>query len=227
MVADGQTPSNEDRGYVLRRILRRAVRHAYGLGVDGRVLPAMVEAVVEVMGPAYPELTAAKADIAGVVGREEERFHRTLRSGSAILDDELKQAAFGELMEMRNLTEPELSVRTRQVLRRELEKLIERELIMKEAYERMSKRGQAWEKLQEYAAKEFDKQMSSYRLQSFFQHHRNRARLSKLLTLCPICRMSKRRKWYSRMKMVTSLVFMWPTVTTTPSTNSSRSMGCL
>ena len=93
MVADGQTPSNEDRGYVLRRILRRAVRHAYGLGVDGRVLPAMVEAVVEVMGPAYPELVAAKADIAGVVGREEERFHRTLRSGSAILDEELGRAA--------------------------------------------------------------------------------------------------------------------------------------
>ena len=93
MVADGQTPSNEDRGYVLRRILRRAVRHAFGLGVEGRVLPAMVEAVVDVMGPAYPELVAARADIVGVIAREEERFHRTLRSGSAILDDELTKAA--------------------------------------------------------------------------------------------------------------------------------------
>ncbi|MDQ4069423.1 MAG: alanine--tRNA ligase, partial [Actinomycetota bacterium] len=92
MVGDGQTPSNEDRGYVLRRILRRAVRHAYGLGIEGRVLPAMVEAVVEVMGPAYPELVAARADIATIVGREEERFHRTLRSGSAILDEELDKA---------------------------------------------------------------------------------------------------------------------------------------
>ena len=93
MVADGQTPSNEDRGYVLRRIIRRAVRHAFGLGAEGRVLPAMVEAVVDVMGDAYPELRGAKADIAGVIGREEERFHRTLRSGSAILDEELGKAA--------------------------------------------------------------------------------------------------------------------------------------
>jgi alanyl-tRNA synthetase len=93
MVADGQTPSNEDRGYVLRRILRRAVRHAFGLGVEGPVLPRMVEAVVEVMGPAYPELARGRADIVAAVGREEERFHRTLRSGSAILDEELAKAA--------------------------------------------------------------------------------------------------------------------------------------
>ena len=92
MVADGQTPSNEDRGYVLRRILRRAIRHAYGLGVEGVVLPRMVEAVVDVMGPAYPELTTASDDVVGVVAREEQRFHRTLRSGSAILDDELSVA---------------------------------------------------------------------------------------------------------------------------------------
>ncbi len=95
MVADGQTPSNEDRGYVLRRILRRAVRHAFGLGVEGRVLPALVEAVVDVMGPAYPELEGARADIVGIIAREEERFHRTLRSGSAILDEELATAAAG------------------------------------------------------------------------------------------------------------------------------------
>ncbi len=95
MVADGQTPSNEDRGYVLRRILRRAVRHAFGLGVEGRVLPAMVDAVVDVMGPAYPELVPARADIVAVIAREEERFHRTLRSGSAILDEELAKAGAG------------------------------------------------------------------------------------------------------------------------------------
>jgi alanyl-tRNA synthetase len=92
MVADGQTPSNEDRGYVLRRILRRAVRHAYGLGVEGRVLPTMVEAVVDVMGDAYPELVAAREDVVGVIAREEQRFHRTLKSGSAILDEELARA---------------------------------------------------------------------------------------------------------------------------------------
>ncbi|MDP1807261.1 MAG: alanine--tRNA ligase-related protein, partial [Acidimicrobiales bacterium] len=92
MVADGQTPSNEDRGYVLRRIIRRAVRHAFALGAEGPVLAAMVGAVVDVMGEAYPELRPAGADIAGVIGREEERFHRTLRSGSAILDEELAKA---------------------------------------------------------------------------------------------------------------------------------------
>ncbi len=96
MVADGQTPSNEDRGYVLRRIIRRAVRHAFALGAEGPVLAAMVEAVVDVMGEAYPELQAGRADLAGVIGREEERFHRTLRSGSAILDDELAKAAAGD-----------------------------------------------------------------------------------------------------------------------------------
>jgi alanyl-tRNA synthetase len=98
MVADGQTPSNEDRGYVLRRILRRAVRHAFGLGVEGRVLPAMVEAVVDVMGPAYPELVAARADLVAVIGREEERFHRTLRSGMALLDEELAQVGGGGVL---------------------------------------------------------------------------------------------------------------------------------
>jgi alanyl-tRNA synthetase len=95
MVADGQTPSNEDRGYVLRRILRRAVRHAFGLGVEGPVLAAMVEAVVDVMGPAYPELVAARADLVTVIGREEERFHRTLRSGMALLDEELAELEVG------------------------------------------------------------------------------------------------------------------------------------
>jgi alanyl-tRNA synthetase len=92
LVADGQTPSNEDRGYVLRRILRRAVRHAFGLGVEGTVLPAMVDAVVEVMGPGYPELVAARDHIVGVAAREEERFHRTLRAGMALLTDELAKA---------------------------------------------------------------------------------------------------------------------------------------
>ena len=98
MVADGQTPSNEDRGYVLRRILRRAVRHAFGLGVEGQVLPAMVGAVVDIMGPAYPELVAAKADLIAVIGREEERFHRTLRSGMALLDEELSRIGGGGVL---------------------------------------------------------------------------------------------------------------------------------
>jgi alanyl-tRNA synthetase len=89
LVNDGVFPSNEDRGYVLRRILRRAVRHAFQLGVERPVLPPLVEAVVEVMGDAYPDLGRNKDFVLGVVTREEEKFRQTLRSGSAILDEEL------------------------------------------------------------------------------------------------------------------------------------------
>ena len=95
LVSDGVFPSNEDRGYVLRRIIRRAVRHAFGLGVDQLVTPALVDATVEVMGAAYRKLADDRDFIAGVVAREEERFRQTLRSGSAILDAELSQVAAG------------------------------------------------------------------------------------------------------------------------------------
>ncbi|MGI9033337.1 MAG: alanine--tRNA ligase [Acidimicrobiales bacterium] len=93
LVSDGVFPSNEDRGYVLRRIIRRAVRHAFALGVDRLVTPALVAATVDGMGAAYPELARNAAFVTGVVTREEERFRQTLRSGSAILDDELSAAA--------------------------------------------------------------------------------------------------------------------------------------
>jgi alanyl-tRNA synthetase len=97
LTADGVFPSNEDRGYVLRRIIRRAVRHAFGLGVETPVTPALVDATVETLGVAYPELIARRDFIVGVVGREEETFRRTLRSGSAIIDDELARlVAAGE-----------------------------------------------------------------------------------------------------------------------------------
>jgi alanyl-tRNA synthetase len=89
LVSDGVFPSNEDRGYVLRRIIRRAVRHAFALGVEREVTPALVEATVDVMGDAYPELIKNRDFVLGVVSREEGRFRQTLRSGSAILDDEL------------------------------------------------------------------------------------------------------------------------------------------
>jgi alanyl-tRNA synthetase len=89
LVNDGVFPSNEDRGYVLRRIMRRAIRQAFGLGVESAVLPPMAEAAVEVMGGAYPELAGSRDFIVDVVTREEERFRRTLRTGSAMLDDEL------------------------------------------------------------------------------------------------------------------------------------------
>ena len=93
LVSDGVFPSNEDRGYVLRRIIRRAVRHAFTLGVEQPVTPALVDATVEVMGGAYPKLDGDREFVSGVVAREEDRFRQTLRSGSASLDDELSRAA--------------------------------------------------------------------------------------------------------------------------------------
>ncbi len=95
LVTDGVFPSNEGRGYVLRRILRRAVRHAYILGVEKPVMPAMVDAVVEVMGEAYPELVASHGFVRDVIEREEARFRQTLKTGSVILDDELSQVSGG------------------------------------------------------------------------------------------------------------------------------------
>jgi len=89
LVNDGVFPSNEDRGYVLRRILRRAVLRAYQLGVDRPVLPPLVGAVVELMDAAYPDLTRNKDFIVEVVAREEEKFRQTLRSGIGILEEEL------------------------------------------------------------------------------------------------------------------------------------------
>nr|MBA3268861.1 alanine--tRNA ligase [Acidimicrobiia bacterium] len=92
LVSDGVFPSNEDRGYVLRRIIRRAVRHAFTLGVERLVTPALVQATVQEMGEAYPKLADDADFVTGVVTREEERFRQTLRSGSAILDEELTSA---------------------------------------------------------------------------------------------------------------------------------------
>ena len=83
LVNDGVFPSNEDRGYVLRRILRRAVLRAFQLGVEHPVLAPLVEAVVDVMSDAYPDLARNKDFVTGVVSREEEKFRQTLRSGSA------------------------------------------------------------------------------------------------------------------------------------------------
>jgi alanyl-tRNA synthetase len=89
LVSDGVIPSNEERGYVLRRIVRRAVRHAHILGVIKPVMASLVAAVVEVMGGAYPELVANESSIADTLTREEEAFRRTLESGSVILEDAL------------------------------------------------------------------------------------------------------------------------------------------
>ncbi|HEX6311586.1 MAG TPA: alanine--tRNA ligase [Acidimicrobiia bacterium] len=90
VVGDGIVPSNEERGYVLRRIIRRAVRHGYLLGVDDRVTPALVDATVATMGEAYPELVKGHEWIKEVVAREEERFRQTLRRGLELLDEKLE-----------------------------------------------------------------------------------------------------------------------------------------
>ncbi len=95
LVNDGVFPSNEDRGYVLRRIIRRAVRHAWKLGVETPVMPAMVDTTVEVMGEAYPDLRKNHGFIRDVIGREEENFRRTLAAGSRLLDAELADVEAG------------------------------------------------------------------------------------------------------------------------------------
>ncbi len=86
LIADGVVPSNEARGYVLRAIIRRAVRHAYLLGSEQPVTPSLVDATVEAMGNAYPELVKQHDLVRSVVQREEERFRQTLARGLDLLD---------------------------------------------------------------------------------------------------------------------------------------------
>jgi alanyl-tRNA synthetase len=93
LVNDGVIPSNEDRGYVLRRVIRRAVRFAYLLGVNQPVLPGIVEACIETMSSAYPDLLANRDLIMGIVTREEESFRSTLARGVVLLDNALADGA--------------------------------------------------------------------------------------------------------------------------------------
>jgi len=86
MVVDGVIPSNEGRGYVLRRIIRRAIRHAHKLGVRESFFYKLVAALVEQMGEAYPELTKMQAQIEKVLKQEELRFAETLDQGMTILE---------------------------------------------------------------------------------------------------------------------------------------------
>ncbi|MEM9466267.1 MAG: alanine--tRNA ligase [Actinomycetota bacterium] len=95
LVSDGVFPSNEARGYVLRRILRRAVRHAYILGVETPVMGGMVDAVIDIMGDDYPDLAANHQFVRDVIDREEVRFRETLRKGQGILDEQLDALADG------------------------------------------------------------------------------------------------------------------------------------
>ena len=90
LVADGVNPSNEGRGYVLRRIMRRAMRHAQILGAKEPVMYKLVPALVREMGTAYPELIRAEATITDTLKTEESRFRTTLVRGLSILDEETK-----------------------------------------------------------------------------------------------------------------------------------------
>jgi alanyl-tRNA synthetase len=87
LTADGVVPGNEGRAYVLRMIIRRAVRFARQAGAREPLLGALADAVTSVMGPAYPELTAQRAFVQSVLEAEEHRFDQTLEAGLARLDD--------------------------------------------------------------------------------------------------------------------------------------------
>jgi len=89
LIADGVNPSNEGRGYVLRRIIRRAVRHGNKLGATGSFFYKMLQPLVDVMGVAYPELEANKARIEALLLKEEEQFAKTLEQGLKLLEGEL------------------------------------------------------------------------------------------------------------------------------------------
>lgn len=92
LIADGALPSNEGRGYVLRRIMRRAIRYGHKLDEKHSFLPAMCEALIDSMGDAYPELKARRQHILSTVKDEEARFMSTLEQGSHILNDEIARA---------------------------------------------------------------------------------------------------------------------------------------
>jgi len=91
LISDGVLPSNEGRGYVLRRIMRRGMRHGKILGVDGPFLFRTSSKVVDLMKEAYPELRETEAFVSKVIQSEEERFSETLDSGLKILREELEQ----------------------------------------------------------------------------------------------------------------------------------------
>ncbi len=95
LMADGVLPSNEGRGYVLRRIMRRAMRHAHLLGASEPLMHRLVPALVGEMGQAYPELTRGQALIQEVLEREETQFRRTLDKGLKLLDEASGELATG------------------------------------------------------------------------------------------------------------------------------------
>ena len=96
MINDGVFPSNEDRGFVLRRIMRRAIRHAYLLGVKDPVMSLLVSTVVEIMGDDYPEIRENEDKIKALVEREEVSFRQTIETGLNPLDTEMDDLDDGQ-----------------------------------------------------------------------------------------------------------------------------------
>jgi alanyl-tRNA synthetase len=92
LVSDGVTPSNEGRGYVLRRIIRRAAQHGLRIGMEAPFLPGLAEAVIAQMGDAYPELTEHANEIMQVLAAEEERFGETLERGMKLFEEAAARA---------------------------------------------------------------------------------------------------------------------------------------
>ncbi len=98
LVADGVLPSNEGRGYVLRRIMRRAMRHAHRLGAREPLMWRLVPALVQQMGQAYPELVRAQAAITETLRLEETRFRQTLERGLKLLEEETAKMKSGQAL---------------------------------------------------------------------------------------------------------------------------------
>ena len=99
LIADGVLPSNEGRGYVLRRIMRRAMRHAHLLGARDPLMARLVPALIGEMGRAYPELLRAEALITETLDLEEKRFRRTLERGLGLLDEATREMKAGDMLD--------------------------------------------------------------------------------------------------------------------------------
>src|SRR6202034_1637759 len=99
LVVDGVLPSNEGRGYVLRRIIRRAIRHGYKLGIQEAFFYKLVPVLAQEMGEAYPELVARRAVTERVLKQEEERFAETLANGMVLLENAIRGLHGGKVID--------------------------------------------------------------------------------------------------------------------------------
>ena len=96
LIADGVVPSNEDRGYILRRVVRRAIQQGRAIGIDGDFLPKYLDVVIETMGAAYPQIVDERANVLKWIQAEEASFGRTLESGLKLLEDKLRAGSLDE-----------------------------------------------------------------------------------------------------------------------------------